>query len=194
MPPTRRRNPPSQITVMDLRPPPHRSGGKVRSATGMIGCVGPIPARVRLLPGSWSRRGSRTGIGRYGSGRVSRPGCVRGQIPAAMTPGSSARVSTAGYWLSDGPQRPAFCLVSTAFRGSVLIIPGSWVRAPPAPQTAPQTALTCRHAAINVHNSPAQRDGVAPAAKMNITIAGEWAQQHPRRGFPAPGLFPLARR
>jgi hypothetical protein len=124
MPPTRRRNPPSQITVMDLRPPPHRSGGKVRSATGMIGCVGPIPARVRLLPGSWSRRGSRTGIGRYGSGRVSRPGCVRGQIPAAMTPGSSARVSTAGYWLSDGPQRPAFCLVSTAFRGSVLIIPG----------------------------------------------------------------------
>ena len=33
-------------------------------------------------------------------------------------------VATAGYWLSDGPQRPAFCLVSTAFRGSVLIIPG----------------------------------------------------------------------
>src|SRR3954469_14118060 len=69
--------------------PPHRSGGKVRSATGMIGCVGPIPARVRLLPGRGRRRGSRTGIGRYGPGRVSRPGCVRGQILAAMTPGPS---------------------------------------------------------------------------------------------------------
>jgi hypothetical protein len=69
-----------------------------------------------------TRQSDRYRAVRFGAGLS--PRLCAGQIPAAMTPGSSARVSTAGYWLSDGPQRPAFCLVSTAFRGSVLIIPG----------------------------------------------------------------------
>src|SRR5947208_15450457 len=43
---------------------------------------------------------------------------------SALTPARSP-LSTAGYWSSDGPQRPASCLVSAAFSEFVLIIP--WV-------------------------------------------------------------------
>lgn len=57
---------------------------------------------------------------------------------------------TAGYWVLHARWRPAFTQVSTAFSREVLIIPGSWVRAPPAPppgRTPKAHADPVRHSA-----------------------------------------------
>lgn len=62
--------------------------------------------------------------------------CLRAvgdNAPEGVTPVPAEGLATAGYRVRDGPPSPAQCLVSTALGELVLIIPGSRVRAPPAP-------------------------------------------------------------
>jgi hypothetical protein len=54
---------------------------------------------------------------------------------------------TAGDWVPHARQWPANPLNGTAFSREVLIIPGSWVRAPPAPLFDLEVRIPCPHGA-----------------------------------------------